>query len=138
MISLNLESLDQLLSSKKIASVIGGSTFLIFIFSISFVIQILAIAAVIFSVYMLAVLFTEKKFGWIAGFAVLMGISWVPALIMTIDSTILDTLILYLPLFSFFLYCTVLKIQTTQWVQERDIKKEIFRKKWIQNQKRNV
>jgi hypothetical protein len=131
MIPFTLEKLDELLGSKKISGALIAVTFLIFFFSLNYILFIISLAVFLFTIYMLSVLYRYKKFGWITAFVILMSGSFILSLFSEQGST-MSVIVSYLPLLSFFLYCTILKVQVREWVLELEYERDIRRQKAIE------
>lgn len=131
MIPFTLEKLDYLLSSKQISGSLIAITFLIFFISLNYIIYFISAAAFVFTLYMLMVLYKYEKFGWLIGFAILMAASYALSRYSG-SQTIFGVIMNYLPLLSFFLFCTVLKIQAGEWVSELEYERELRRQKAIE------
>ncbi len=76
---------------------------------------ILTALAVLFTPYMLTVLFLEKRYGWIAGFVLIVG-GATAASLLPAKSPILDVVLTWAPLFLFYGYCWSLRIAIADWL----------------------
>lgn len=117
----NLSDLDRVLGNKSLAGIVVGISILM-IFNtnmIHILIRIIQAAVILFTPYMLYVLYINEKKGWIFGFLIWMGISFLPLLFLTAESLIAIVLY-YTPLFFYFLYCWVLKMKVGEWLLEEN------------------
>lgn len=130
MIPVTLEKLDELLGSKKISGALVAVTFLIFFFSLNYILLFILAAAVLFALYMMAVLYKYEKYGWMTAFVILMSATCLLS-VFSGNYTIFGIIINYLPLFSFFLFCAVLKVQVRDWVMELDYERDLRRQQAI-------
>lgn len=122
---ITLPHLYHLLSSKAISATILGICFL-FIFSMNLAIVslfLISVLAIPFSLYMLFVLYKYEKIGWIAGFIIWIGISFLPRFFISVDNLFL-IVIKYLPLIFFVLYAILLKEKVGEWIIEMKFERE--------------
>lgn len=136
MIPFTIKKLDELLSSKAISGGLIASTFLIFFFNFSLVLQTISAVVILFSIYMTIVLYRHQKYGWFYSFLGIMSLS-LGLSYLTDFGTVSWAITNYLPLFSFFIYCTVLKIQIREWVLELDYDRDQRFQNAIEQQRKN-
>lgn len=79
----------------------------------------ITILAIPFSMYMVYVLYLYDKKGWIYGFLIMMGISFLPLLLVS-NEGLLFTFLKFTPLLSFVLYNMALKFKVGEWLMEID------------------
>lgn len=116
---ITLPHLYKLLSNKMIAVAIVGVSFL-FILNmnlIGIVVFMISAMAIPFSFYMLFVLYSYKKTGWIFGFIIWMSISFLPFFLMANENLLLIAAKLA-PLLFFVLYTMLLKMKVGEWLIE--------------------
>lgn len=123
MIPFTIKKLDELLSSQVISGVLIAGTFLIFFLNFSLVLQTMSAVIILFSIYMPIVLYRHQKFGWFYSFLGIMILSFGLSYFTDIG-TVSWAITNYLPLFSFFIYCAILKIQIREWVMEMDYERD--------------
>lgn len=75
----------------------------------------LIVLAAVFAPYLLYVLYKNGNHGWLAAFAIMVGIPVVLAFLST-GNAILDTCLHFLPLLAFYFYCFVLRFSVSEWV----------------------
>lgn len=136
MIPFTINKLDELLSSKAISGGLIAGTFLIFFFNFSLVLQTISAVVILFSIYMPIVLYRHQKFGWFYSFLGIMSLSFGLSYL-TDFGTVSWAFTNYLPLFSFFIYCTVLKIKVREWVLELDYDRDQRFQNAIEQHKKN-
>lgn len=98
----------------------------LFIFSMDlagFTFYVVSVLAILFSVYMLVVLYKFEKNGWIFGFLIWMGISFIPVLFMT-GHNLLTIILQYAPLLFFALYALALKEKVGEWLLDLDFERQ--------------
>jgi hypothetical protein len=93
--------------------VYGGGFFLPF----GLVLGALIVLAVFFAPYLLFVLYKSGKWGWLLAFAIMVGIP-LALLFVPTESTVLKTILLFLPLLSFYFYCYILRFSVGEWLSE--------------------
>lgn len=122
---LTLSYLYKLLDSNKIGVGILAFSFL-FIFTMNLatlLTTVLIAIAIPFSFYMLLVLYLHRKRGWIYGFLIVMGISFIP-LFLSNDNLLLLAL-KFTPLLTFVLYTMALRLKVGEWLMEMEHEREM-------------
>ena len=114
---ITLDYLNEILSSKTISSTAGGIIIVLYLVGLlPFGISLFVIP---FTIYLIAVLYKNNKNGWIVGFFIWIGISFLPYFLMSNDNLLLIAL-KFAPILFFFLYLMVLKEKVGEWLIEED------------------
>ncbi len=94
-------------------------TFLVMFGGVPFapLVLILSIAALLFTPFMLRILIQTQHWGWVKAFAIIVGIPCV-LLFIPVENRILDAALRFLPLFTFYLYCWLLRMKAEEWMEE--------------------
>ena len=123
---LTLSYLYKLLDSNKIGVGILGFSFLfIFTMNLATLLTIALVAiAIPFSLYMLFVLYLHNKRGWIYGFLIIMGISFIPIVFFSNENLLLIAL-KFTPLLTFVLYTMALRMKVGEWLMEMEHEREM-------------
>lgn len=116
----DLHHLKKALDSKVMAVGITGFAFA-FIFypgAYSLILKIIIAVCIVFVPYMLYVLYLHNKKGWIAGFFILMALSFTPTFFINIESAVAGYLMNLLPLLTFLIFCWALNLKAGEWIIE--------------------
>lgn len=116
---MTLPHLYKLLSNKMIAFAVVVVSFL-FIFNmnlVGIVLFTISVMAIPFSFYMLFVLYTYNKIGWVIGFIIWMSLSFLPFFLMTPEN-LFSVAAKFAPLLFFVLYTMLLKMKVGEWLIE--------------------
>jgi hypothetical protein len=89
----------------------------------TFTLILVSIIALPFSLYMLFVLYRYEKKGWIIGFVVWMGISFIPFFFLPNNNLLLIAL-KFSPLLFFVFYTIVLKEKVGEWLMKMEFEKQ--------------
>jgi hypothetical protein len=84
----------------------------------TFIILPMAVSAIVFTTYMLRVLFSEKRVGWIIFFFILIIIP-LAVTIFFLSNYSYQVYLFYIILIFFYFYCFVLKFVVPDWIEER-------------------
>jgi len=119
---------------KKYLNYQVSSSLLFFLSFQAFILIFLAsAAALIFTPFMLYVLFTEKKKGWIILFIVVVVIPIILLIILSIEVEFSRPL-LFISLGLFYFYCFLLRFEVNDWVREAMVRNQyLFEKKQREN-----
>jgi hypothetical protein len=69
----------------------------------------------VFAPYMLFVLHSNGKRGWLVTFAVMVGVP-LPFAFLETGNVVLDTCLHFFPLLMFYLYCYLLRFSVREWI----------------------
>lgn len=118
---LTLSYLHKILNSKAIATglVVFSILFILNMNLVGLMFLLIIALAVPFSIYMMYVLYLYDKRGWIYGFLILMGVSFLPLLFLSNEPLILIFL-KFTPLLAFVLYNMALKFKVGEWLMDMD------------------
>lgn len=94
---------------------------------------ILVALAVVFAPYMLYVLYSNGRRGWLAAFAVVVGIPAVLAFVIPASGLVAAAVLHLFPLLTFYFYCYALRFSVGEWVGDASVADEA----WINAQDRN-
>lgn len=116
---LTLSYLHKILNSKAIATglVVFSILFILNMNLVGLMFLLITALAVPFSIYMMFVLYLYDKKGWIYGFLIVMGVSFLPLIILSNEPLILIFL-KFAPLLTFVLYNMALKFKVGEWLME--------------------
>ena len=100
---------------------LGGMSFIflpgIRFFSFELIVAGIVLITAGFSVYILLSLYRLGRKGWITAYAIIIGFSFLLALILS-DSEIVGAAIWLLPLALFYFYCWILRYSITEWLSD--------------------
>ena len=74
------------------------------------------IAAVLFTPYMLYVLYTERRFGWIITFVIIVILPFVLFYFFSRESYALEAFML-IPFIFFYFYCLLVRLSVNEWIK---------------------
>ena len=96
------------------------SDFLLFLFSWfwHFALYLLIGAAVIFTPFMLKILLSERRYGWIIFFLIIV-IAPTSIIILLLKNSSYISVLEFVPLTSYYFYCFLLRIVITDWLDKR-------------------
>ena len=95
-----------------------ASSALLFLSYVSGIFLTLAIvAAILFAPYLLYVLFTEKRFGWIVSFIIIVLFPIIISFLLGITEEYFS-IILIVTLALFYFYCFVIRMSVREWIKE--------------------
>jgi len=120
----NLTRLRKFLNYQVSSSLLYFLSFQVFVF-----IFIASAAALIFTPFMLYVLVTEKKYGWIVFFIIIVV---VPIIVLLILSWMVEFSrpLLFITLGLFYFYCFILRFEVNEWSREAMARNQyLFEKK---------
>jgi hypothetical protein len=122
---LTLSYLYKILNSNAIAVglVIISILFILNLNLVGLMVMMITVLAIPFSIYMMFVLYLFDKKGWIYGFLILMGVSFLPFLFFSNENFLL-IFIKFAPLLTFVLYNMALKFKVGEWLMEINFEKE--------------
>ncbi len=75
------------------------------------------ILAIVFGPYVLFVLYKNGKRGWLITFAVMVGIP-IPFAFLSTGNIVLNAILHFLPLLTFYLYCYLLRFSVGEWISD--------------------
>ncbi|MGA3287291.1 MAG: hypothetical protein ABSD46_07690 [Bacteroidota bacterium] len=87
------------------------------LFQLALTLTGLSLMAAGFSVYILRSLIVLGKKGWVAAYAIIIGIPFLLAFILS-ESEILGIAIWFFPLVMFYFYCWLLRYSVTEWLSD--------------------